>query len=43
MPALQAWQEALLRVARHDEHPWNEGLLLESLVAQARSAFTLQP
>ena len=43
LPALLAWQEALLRVARHDEHPWNEGLLLESLVAQARSAFTLQP
>jgi DNA polymerase-3 subunit delta' len=43
LPALVAWQQALLRVARHDEHPWNEGLLLESLVAQARSAFTLQP
>jgi len=25
----------LNRVARHDEHPWNEGLLLEALVTEA--------
>lgn len=30
--ALQAWREELLRVARHDEHPWNAPLLVEALV-----------
>jgi DNA polymerase-3 subunit delta' len=35
MAALVAWQKALLRAARHDEHPWNAPLLLESLVTQA--------
>jgi dTMP kinase len=28
----------LARVARHDEHPWNEGLLLDALVTAARAA-----
>jgi DNA polymerase-3 subunit delta' len=32
LPALQAWQRELLRVARHDEHPWNASLLVEALV-----------
>jgi DNA polymerase III subunit delta' len=36
--ALAEWWQALLRVARHDEHPWNEGLLLDSLLAQAARA-----
>lgn len=40
--ALNAWAEALRRVARHDEHPWNEGLLLEALVTQGRRALKLQ-
>lgn len=35
MPALVGWQKALLRAARHDEHPWNAALLIESLVTQA--------
>jgi DNA polymerase-3 subunit delta' len=35
MVALVAWQKELLRAARHDEHPWNAPLLLESLVTQA--------
>ena len=35
MAALVAWQKELLRAARHDEHPWNAALLLESLVTQA--------
>jgi type IV pilus assembly protein PilZ len=30
--AAAIWQ----RVARHDDHPWNEGLLVEALLAQAR-------
>jgi DNA polymerase-3 subunit delta' len=29
---LQAWRLELLRVARHDEHPWNAALLIEALV-----------
>ena len=37
-PALNAWMAELQRVARHAEHPWNAGLLLESLVQQGRRA-----
>ena len=40
-PALAEWSAELVRVARHDEHPWNEGLLLESLSALARRTLTL--
>ncbi len=32
--ALAGWGRTLTRVARHDEHPWNEGLLVEALVAE---------
>lgn len=32
LAALQGWQRELLRVARHDEHPWNVSLLVEALV-----------
>lgn len=38
-PALQAcidWQRELVRVARHADHPWQEPLLLDSLVLCAR-------
>jgi DNA polymerase-3 subunit delta' len=38
--ALRDWQRALLRVARHDQHPWSAPLLIESLVTQARPAWT---
>jgi len=38
LPALNAWASELARVARHDEHAWNEGLLVESLVSQGRAA-----
>lgn len=38
MAALAAWSRELDRVARHDEHPWNEGLMLESLLAAAARA-----
>jgi DNA polymerase-3 subunit delta' len=30
--ALADWSRELQRVARHDEHPWNEGLLIDALV-----------
>jgi DNA polymerase-3 subunit delta' len=35
---LTVWLAELDRVARHDEHPWNEGLLLEALVQQGAVA-----
>lgn len=35
MADLLAWQHELLRAARHDEHPWNAALLVESLVTHA--------
>ena len=38
--ALNGWASALSRVARHDEHPWNEALLVEALVAQGRAALS---
>lgn len=38
MSALTQWSSELGRVARHDEHPWNAGLMTESLVSQARRA-----
>ena len=37
--ALLGWQQALLRAARHDEHPWNAALLIESLVSQAAAVW----
>ncbi len=39
LAALRAWQQALLRAARHDEHPWNAALLIESLVSQAAAVW----
>ena len=36
--ALHAWQRELQRAARFAEHPWNAGLLAESLVEQGRCA-----
>jgi DNA polymerase-3 subunit delta' len=32
LAALQRWRQELLRVARHDDHPWNAGLAIEALV-----------
>jgi DNA polymerase III subunit delta' len=37
---LSDWGRSLARIARHDEHPWNEGLLLDALLAEARDALT---
>ena len=39
LAALRQWQHTLLRAARHDEHPWNAGLLVESLVSQATAVW----
>jgi DNA polymerase-3 subunit delta' len=40
LPALLAWADELGRVARHDEHAWNEPLLLDALMARARAALS---
>jgi DNA polymerase-3 subunit delta' len=37
--ALGAWAKTLGRVARHDEHPWNDGLLIEALVSEGRACW----
>lgn len=37
--ALAAWSKTLNRTARHDEHPWNAGLLTEALVSEASRAW----
>ena len=34
-----AWQRVLVRTARHEDHPWNAALLIESLVTQASAAW----
>jgi len=36
---LAAWARTLGRAARHDEHPWNEALLVEALVAEGRTCW----
>ena len=37
--ALSDWARSLARVARHDEHPWNEPLLIEALVGEGRACW----
>jgi DNA polymerase III subunit delta' len=39
LAALGAWARSLGRVARHDEHPWNDGLLIEALVCEGRACW----
>jgi DNA polymerase-3 subunit delta' len=39
LPALAAWSRSLGRVARHDEHPWHESLLIEALVCEGRACW----
>jgi DNA polymerase-3 subunit delta' len=43
IPVLTAWSRELARTARTQEHPYNAGLLLESLVSRARSALNSRP
>lgn len=38
MTRLIEWAQALQRVARHADHPWNAGLMVESLLQQGRRA-----
>ena len=39
--ALAAWAGELQRAARHDEHPWNAGLLAEALLLAGRKAWQI--
>ena len=39
--ALSAWMRELNRVSRHAEHPWNAGLMAESLVQQGQRALAV--
>ena len=43
LPTLTAWSRELARTARQAEHPWNAGLLVESLTQQARTALAPRP
>ena len=38
LPALAEWSRELDRIARHDEHPWHEGLMLDALLAAGARA-----
>jgi DNA polymerase-3 subunit delta' len=40
---LSGWGRDLSRIARHADHPWSAGLLVESLVEAARSALMVPP
>lgn len=37
--ALALWSRELARIARHADHPWHEGLLVDSLLARTASAW----
>lgn len=39
LAGLSAWARTLSRTARHDEHPWNAGLLTEALVLEGATAW----
>ena len=39
LPALMGWARTLARVAKNDEHPWNDGLLVEALVSEGRDCW----
>ena len=42
-PALLAWSKVLSQAARSADHPWNAGLMVESLVEQGRHAMAHRP
>ena len=37
-PALTGWSQELARIARHEDHPWQEALMIDALVIQGRLA-----
>jgi DNA polymerase III subunit delta' len=38
LPALSVWLQELDRLSAHEDHPWNEGLALDALLARAARA-----
>jgi DNA polymerase-3 subunit delta' len=36
---LAQWARSLARTMRHDEHPWNEALLIEALLCEGRACW----
>jgi DNA polymerase-3 subunit delta' len=43
MAPLAAWSKSLVRLARHDEHPWQAALLADALVMEAQAALVSKP
>ncbi len=43
LPALTQWGKVLMQAARTAEHPFNAGLMLEALTAQARNVLNSRP
>lgn len=43
MVALANWSRDLSQRARHIDHPWNEGLLIDTLLLEAQAAWTGAP
>ncbi len=43
MERLVGWQRELARLARHDDHPWNEALLLDAIVTAGAMALAGKP
>jgi DNA polymerase-3 subunit delta' len=43
LAALSAWRQGLGRMATHEDHPWNEGLTLDALLAAAARALRTPP
>jgi DNA polymerase-3 subunit delta' len=43
LESLTSWSRELGRIARQAEHPWNAGLLVESLTLQARESLAHRP
>ncbi|MBI5717567.1 MAG: DNA polymerase III subunit delta' [Burkholderiales bacterium] len=43
LPALCRWQRELQRLAEAAEHPWHEGLAIDTLVSGARRALSSRP
>jgi DNA polymerase-3 subunit delta' len=41
--ALTSWSQELARIARHEDHPWQEALMIDALVTQGRLAMTPAP
>ncbi|MBL8331232.1 MAG: DNA polymerase III subunit delta' [Rubrivivax sp.] len=38
LPRLAQWQRQLLQIQRHAEHPWNEPVLMDALIAEGQDA-----